>query len=297
VSFGWSHELDPTTVVDIDYVHIKGRDLGWRPALNQRDPGAGAAGPRHFAALNISPANFAIDISNGRSTYNGANFSVRRRMTKGIQFNAWYSLSEALGTTGNGSDELSTTNIQNHRDPFGAVQLGPSGRTDARHRLNLSGIVQIKGGFQVSPIFRFRSALPVSTIEGLDLNQNGVTNDIPLKAYQFVRVETNAAGNPVAVSKEIGDCTRINCSRGAKFSQFDVRVSKAFMIGRARIEGIAEVFNLFNNKNPTAFTTSRMTGTLANPSPNATFMLPTAYAGDFRQSEQRIGQLGFRVAF
>jgi hypothetical protein len=297
VSFGWSHQLNDSTVVDVDYVHIKGRDLGWRPALNQRDPGVGPAGPRHFAALNISPANFTIDISNGRSSYNGANFSVRRRMTKGIQFSAWYSLSEALGTTGNGSDELSTTNIQNHRDPFGDVQFGPAGRTDARHRMNLSSIIQIKGGFQVSPIFRFRSALPVTTTEGLDLNQNGVTNDIPLKAYQFVRVDKDSAGNPVAVFKEIGDCKTINCSRGAKFSQFDVRLSKAFNIGRTRIEGIAEVFNLFNATNPAAFTTSRMTGSIANPSPNAAFMLPTAYAGDFQRSEQRIGQLGFRIAF
>ncbi len=35
-SAGWSHEITPTTVLDVDYVHIEGRDLGVRWPLNTR---------------------------------------------------------------------------------------------------------------------------------------------------------------------------------------------------------------------------------------------------------------------
>jgi hypothetical protein len=41
----------------------------------------------------------------------------------------------------------------------------------------------------------------------------------------------------------------------------------------------------------------RYTGSIAAPVANATFMQPTTFAGDFRQPEQRIGQIGFRFTF
>ena len=148
-SIGWSHQLDTATVIDIDYMHTEGRDLGWRIQLNQRNPGVGATGPRQFADLPISPANFTTNVSDGKSKYNGINFGVRRRMTRGLQFSAWYSLSSAKSTTGNASDELNVQNIQNHLDPYADVQLGPSGRTDARHRATVSAVWQGPWGITV----------------------------------------------------------------------------------------------------------------------------------------------------
>ena len=94
-SIGWSHQLDAATVVDIDYMHTEGRDLGWRIQLNQRNPGVGATGPRQFQDLGISPANFTVNVSDGKSEFNGVNFGIRRRMNRGLQFSAWYSLSSA----------------------------------------------------------------------------------------------------------------------------------------------------------------------------------------------------------
>ena len=44
-SVGWSRQLDASTVVDVDYIHSDGRDLGWRLTLNHRNPGVGATGP------------------------------------------------------------------------------------------------------------------------------------------------------------------------------------------------------------------------------------------------------------
>ena len=83
----------------------------------------------------------------------------------------------------------------------------------------------------------------------------------------------------------------------------NLRVSKGFSLGRGmHIEGFGEVFNLFNALNPAfnvgaAARTGFYTGTLATHSPNTTFLKPAAFAGDAGQSEQRVGQLGFRFTF
>ena len=293
-SIGWSRQLDASTVVDIDYTHSDGRDLGWRIQLNQRNPGVGATGPRQFADLPFSPANITIDISDGKSRFDGINFGIRRRMTAGLQFSTWYSLAKAKSLTGNASDELNVQNIQNHLDPYADVQFGPSGRTDARHRVSLSAIWQGPWGLSVAPVFRFRSALPVATTQGLDLNANGINNEIPDKAFAFDGFNDDGT----ARVKEIGNCETINCSRGASQSTFNLRVAKAFrLIGNSRIEAIAEVFNLFNAKNPAAFTVRRFNGSVTSPEPNSAFMQPTEFAGDFQNPEQRVGQIGFRFTF
>jgi hypothetical protein len=296
-SFGYSRQLDAATAIDVDYIHSNGKDLGWRPALNQRD--GDPSGPRHYSTLlapygTFSPASFTIDISNGRSVYDGVNMGIRRRMRNHVQFTAWYSLSRAKGTSGGGADELSTGNIQNHLDPFADVQFGPSGRTDARHRSTISAIIDAPWGVHIAPIWRYRSALPVGIREGVDTNQNGANTDIPTEAFAFDKVNDDGT---VSV-KSIGACTTINCGRGAALSTFALRVTKSIpLMGRARLEAIGEVFNLFNAKNPSDFTVTRFTGTVADKTPDPNFLRPTSYAGDFQQPDQRVGQIGFRFSF
>jgi outer membrane receptor protein involved in Fe transport len=295
ISAGWSHQLNDSTVVDIDYVHIEGRDIGWRPRLNAIHVGDTA---RPLAFLPLSPADIAVAISEGQSRHDGLNLGVRRRMSRGIQMAAWYSLSSSKSTTGNSGDELDITNIQDAADPFNDVQFGPARRSDARHRATISAIFNLPYGFQVSPIWRYRSALPVNIVEGVDLNRNGVNNDIPDRAWAF-----DGVGRP---AKDIGACDNINCGRGASLSQVNLRVSKGFaLMGTMRVEAIAEVFNLLNNKNPSGFgpvagtfqDLRLLTNADGTTTPNPNFLQPTTYAGDFQEPEQRVGQIGFRFTF
>jgi hypothetical protein len=294
-SIGWSHQLNESTAVDVDFIHTEGRDIGWRPRPNQRVPGAGANAPRIFADLGISPANFRTNVSTGKSRYTGANFGVRRRFQNGWSYTAWYSLSSAKSTTGNASDELDSNNIVDVTDPYSDVQFGPSRRSDARHRLNITGVFEVPGGFQVSPIFRFRSSLPVWLIENIDLNQDGQNNDLPATAYAFDGLNDDGSVR----LKEIGACEAINCGRGAPFSQLNLRISKTFPIGgRARLEAIGEIFNVFNAKNPDGFVfPNRRLNSAVDPTISADFLRPTEYAGDFQNPEQRVGQIGFRLTF
>jgi hypothetical protein len=151
----------------------------------------------------------------------------------------------------------------------------------------------------VAPTFRYRSALPVNLTQGVDLNANGVNNDISDTAFAFDGFDDN--GN-VQV-KELGPCETINCGRGASQSTLSLRVSKGFRLyGTARVEAIAEVFNLFNAINPSGFIGRRFTGSVDNPQPNVSsgvpqFLRPTEFAGDFQNPEQRVGQIGFRFTF
>jgi hypothetical protein len=294
-SVGWSHQLDTATVVDVDFVDTRGHDLGVRFPLNTKINN----GARRFADLNLNPANPTMNMSVGYSTYQGLNVGVRRRMTRGVQMNAWYSLSKAQGLGGLGIDELTTNLVQDSTNPFAAVQFGPSARTDARHRVTISAILQAPWGITVSPIYRYRSALPLHIWYGYDNNQDGVSNDLYTTAYKYTGID--AAGN--ASFKDIGACTTINCGRGAALSQMNLRVSKGFKLVRGmNIEAYGEVFNVFNSLNPAfpvgaASATRFYTGTLASHTANTVFLKPTAFAGDSGQPEQRVGQIGFRFSF
>ena len=285
-NIGWAHQLTNSTAFTADYVHIDGRDLNVRFRYNYRDP---ATGLRRLADLDIRPNTqaFRAAISDGESTYDGLILGVRRRMTNGLDFTVSYTLAKATSNIGAASDELDSNYIQDVTNPFADVQQGPSGRTDARHRISASAVIRMPWDIQVAPFFLFRSALPIFTFEGVDLNRDSNNNDITAKAYQY-------DGEGVA-PKEIGDCKSVNCSRGANFAQLNLRVSKSFSLGgRARIEAIGEVFNVFNAINPAFALTSQR---LANGVQRAAFMQPNAFAGDFQQPEQRVGQIGFRFSF
>ena len=299
-SLGWSHEITRSTVLDVDFVDARGHDLGVRWPLNTNVNG----GARRYADLNLNPANPTLNMSVGRSKYQGVNFGLRRRMDRNVQLSAWYSLATAKGLGGQSLDELTTNLVQDSTNPFADVQWGPSMRSDARHKVTLSAIIQAPWGITVSPIFQYRSALPMMIWTGYDVNRDGVNNDIFTTAYKFTGVDDE--GNPSF--EEMGPCETVNCGRGPSFSQMNLRVGKRVSLGGARaIELFGEVFNLFNAKNPNMFSSSTssplvasgrlFTGTAANPTPNADFMRPLGYAGDIKNPEQRVGQIGFRFVF
>jgi hypothetical protein len=290
LSFGWSHQLTDSSMITADYVNNKGRDLNTRPRLNVYIPGTTT---RRLAFLGLSPAAIGTRAASsfGSSEYQAMILGFKRRMTRGIDFTATYTLQEAKSNIGSAVDELNANNL------IDAIQLyddprvwGPTSRTDARHSGTILGVFQMKWGIQLSPLFIFRTALPISLAEGRDLNANSENNDLPAKAYAFDGFNDDGT----AKVKEIGDCSNYNCGRGAARTQFNLRGSKVFMVRNVRIEAIAEIFNLFNALNPNNFNPTRLLGTGAA---NTGFMQPREFSGDFQNPEQRVGQVGFRVSF
>jgi outer membrane receptor protein involved in Fe transport len=282
-NLGWAHQLNGSTAVTADYVKVQGRDLN----LRLRPNAFIGPGQRLLAGLPIFPPNrnFRTAVSKGRSEYDALILALRRRMSAGIDMTASYTLAKALSDVGSASDEIVADLLQDPRDPFADVQLAPSARTDSRHQVTISAVIEAPWDIQVAPVIFYRSAPPVHTFLPIDTNGDGAVNDSTPVAYRY----TGLTGAGVATFEEDGPCETVNCSRRAPFSQVNLRVSKGFRIARARVEAIAEVFNVFNARNPFLNLTQR-TGT-------ATFMQPSAYAGDVGQGEQRVGQLGFRITF
>jgi hypothetical protein len=288
-SLGWAREIDPTTAIYVDYVRVDGRDLNLRLRPNTL-----VGGRRFLADLTIQPnaIGFRTALSKGQSRYDALITSLQRRLSGRLDLNASYTLAKATSDVGSAYDEIVQNLIQDVTAPFASVQDGPSTRTDARHRVTLSAVIGAPWSFRVAPIFFYRSALPVHSFEGRDLNADGNVNDITANAYRYTGL--NDAG--VATFEDAGACETVNCSRRAPFSQLNLRISRGFALWRAsRVEAIAEIFNLFNAKNPSLpLTTQRVSSAGA---PLSSFMQPTAFAGDVQQPEQRVGQIGFRLTF
>jgi carboxypeptidase family protein/TonB-dependent receptor-like protein len=296
---GWSHQLTPDMVFNADLVYSLGRDLNTRPRVNQRIPGTTIRRISALLPTALNPNSNANRpaVSNGKSEYDALILSVRRRLSKGIDFTASYTASRALSTIGSAVDQLNVANIQDPNNPFDApVQLGPTTDTDARHRIGLSAVFQLPGGVRISPIYLWRSALPVNLIDGRDLNLDGDATEIPTTAYAVDTFDPNKPLLSQITFKEIGPCTTVNCGRGMSQQQTNVRLSKVFhMTGRANVEAIGEVFNLFNNVNASAFRARVVVPSTG--AADATLLQPTNFSGDFRRPEQRVGQLGLRFSF
>ena len=287
-SLGWSHEIDDKTTFTVDYVKVQGRNINMRIRPNvDTDPSGTTL--RYLAGVGVSPNSnsFRTTVSGGRSEYDALIFDVRRRMGDRWDLDASYTLSESTSHVGTAADELTQNLLQDVNDPFSDFQLGPSTRVDARHRVTASAIVRVPYDVQLASTVIFRTALPTTTIEGVDFNGDGVTNDHTPLAYHYTGL--NADGS--ATFEEAGACETVNCSRRAPFSQVNLRVSRSFrLLGPARIEAMLEVFNVFNAKNP-SIPLSMMRNN------NAFFMQPTAFAGDVGQGEQRLAQIGARLTF
>jgi hypothetical protein len=280
---GWVHQLDSSTALSVDVVRADGRNVNTRLRINQI-----VNGRRYLADLPIQPNSnaFRVALSEGHEPLPGARRRLEPPHVEASGRQRVLHPGNATSVIGSAADETDANLVQDVRDPFGDVQNAPLTRTDARHRISASAIVEVPFGINIAPIFLYQSALPTHSFEGLDLNADGNNNDKTARAYRYTGL--NADGT--ATFKEAGDCQTVNCSWRAPYSQMNLRVSKSFALGGAsRVEAIAEVFNLFNAKNPSIPLTTRRLG--ATGAPLASFMQPTAYAGDFGQPEQRVGQI------
>ena len=151
-------------------------------------------------------------------------------------------------------------------------------------------------GIRFAPIFFFRSALPVALVDGRDLNLDGDATEIPTTAYAVDSFDPSKPKGQQVTVKATGACATVNCGRGYYQTSTNIRFSKVFNLGgHANVEAIGEVYNIFNNINPSGFTARVVMPSTGAPDPN--LLQPTTYSGDFQRPEQRLGQLGVRFTF
>ncbi|MDP9121166.1 MAG: hypothetical protein M3O15_07330, partial [Acidobacteriota bacterium] len=267
-SLGYSWQVNSWLGLNFEAVDIEYRDLPFRFRANPIDPATGA---RRFPQFG----NFRLWYGKGKDKYQGANLGFHIRVPNStLTLQGFYTYSKASGNVLAGADEFRLTDVGFQRDLGAArdVSVNPlnplcgfcSGplNTDARHRVTIGTVFQAPWGISVATMFRYHSGLPFLIHSRDDLNGDGFKLDLP---------------------PGVG----VNSGRGSYFEQFDVRLSKEFkFFDTVGIEGLADVFNIFNAKNPANYN-----GLLGDP----TFGQPRVFAGFPGQGEQRLIQLGVRV--
>jgi hypothetical protein len=136
---------------------------------------------------------------------------------------------------------------------------------DQRHRFTFNGIWQMPYDFQLSGIYLFGD-------NGRNTASSGV--------------DTRAIGNSGGRLRANGTLIERNDFDRSAIHRVDLRVQRRLRLGRAAIDGIFEVFNVFNRANFNLWTTNESSASYGKPEQDAN----VAFA-------PRMLQLGFRATF
>ena len=137
---------------------------------------------------------------------------------------------------------------------------------DQRHRAVFNGIWEPGYGVQLSGLYFYGSGQRFATSYGGDLRQMGATSNGRLRPNGTIVPRNNFVGLPI--------------------HRVDMRLQKRFNLGHLKVDGMVEVFNLFDHANYGSYVTAESNASYGLPSANTN----VAYA-------PRTGQLGFRVQF
>ena len=206
--------------------------------------------------------------------------------------------------------------------PFGSGPVDPDdlrreyGPTpnDQRHRLTVSGIVDVGYGFHLAGIWRVASGVPMdillpdgrSRIPILQRNAGGRVFTSGGDLNSFLN-DLNAAGG---IDGELLPLVSNDARFNDSFNSLDVRVSRAFTAGPLRIDAMLEAFNLFNVTNVLGTSNVNYSGYLnalvrdSNDPADAGYLrssrfgTPVSTAGGvFGSGGPRALQFGARVSF
>jgi hypothetical protein len=108
--------------------------------------------------------------------------------------------------------------------------------TDGRHAFNISGSFTFPNGIRFSPVYYWRSALPVALVDGRDLNLDGDATEIPQAriAYAVDSFDLSKPQFSQTTFKEIGTCATVNCARGMPQQQMNFRSRRSSTWAAAR---------------------------------------------------------------
>lgn len=248
-------ELPGGTSLSVGYLHLRGVHLILSRNVNvPRFPAS--AGVPNLGRPDPTVGNVSRYESSGDSFYDGMVVAFNRRALDFWSLRVSYTLSKSIDTAGN----FFFSTPQNNFDLRDERALSDN---DQRHRLTVSGTVDLPRRFGLSYVFAYASRLPFNVLTGGDRN-----------------LDTNFNDRPAGVGRNTG--------RGFDFASLDLRLTRTFRLSeRARVEAIVEGFNLLNRANYQA--PNNTYGQGAAPLP--TFGLPTS-ASDPRQL-----QLGLRLSF
>jgi hypothetical protein len=306
-NIGYAYQLTPTSVIEVEYTHVlalrESKTININPQVPALlPPGSTATPPRLLDAAFVAaglPKLGRIDLESsvGRSRYDGLNVSYRRRLSQRFSLNTSYVMSRAVAYNGDsGAFRNRATDVNNI---FAKFDFGPT-PNDERHRVVVSGLVDLPLGFQVAPIMQVASARPYNSTMGLGdvFNLGGGTGAVhaivntsapdDLLANRNSNLTTAQALALVRACLAAGTCTQapFNNLRGQSFFQLDARLSKDIKFSeRATLKLIFQAFNLTNRANfGNNFNGNIRSATFGKPlgfiAPSGVFV-PRSFSGEF----------------
>jgi hypothetical protein len=273
-SFGFQRQLTEATAFTADYVFTGTRgeenasnmNLTWDPATRAHFPFSDVS-RRPYPEWGLVNGEFMRGYGNSH----GLETSFTKRFTDRWQMQATYTLSYLkdsegqpcqITRTADGSPDCVDLPFEVAEDIVDYTLAA----TDQRHRAVFNGIVDVGYGFQLSGLYFYGSGMRFSTNVGLDLRDNGV-DDGRLRRDGSIAPRNAIVGRPL--------------------HRVDMRIQRRFpLFGRAYVDGMLEVFNVFNHENYGSYTTNESSRVYGQP----TFNNDVAY-------QPRILQFGFRAAF
>lgn len=249
-------ELTPDLAVMIGYIGSKGTHLILRRNINQP-----VNGVRPFASLSLSSpilpgtplGNITQVESTGNSTYHALWVSANRRLARGLQFNASYTLSKSLDYNSFSTGGIVAQNSYDLRSDRGLSDF------DARQRFVVSAIYELPfkrnqyiKGWQFAAIVQVQSGNPVNIVTDNTI-VNGVANtlrpDVTGPITILGDVERWFDTSVFAPVSHFGSLGR-NVVIGPGFSNTDFSVLKNTRLSESmQLQVRAEIFDLFNHAN------------------------------------------------
>jgi hypothetical protein len=280
-SFGMQRQVGDTMSVQVDWVYSQNRhELVTRNINLVYNPATGANYPfnqvRTYDAWNIVSMRF----SEGSSNINSLQAAFNRRMANNFQvagtytFGAtWYRNVLPINpgcqypmTAPSATAAASCTTPITLAPDFPQNEWYLSGAQ--RHRGVFSGIWQAPYAFQLSGLYFTGTGIDQTSVPGADIRQTG------------------SAAFPARLRRD-GTLIDRNDINVPAIHRVDLRLQRRFRLGgRATVDGLLEIFNLFDHANYASLTNNLASAAYRSPVRDAN----VAYA-------PRMVQLGFRLEF
>ena len=288
-SIGFEHNLGRNFVLSSDFVHTLGLHENRVQNVNPRIrslcdpnfPNSTPASPRcvrgastryfdqAFVAAGLGAGRLEqinMFTSTNRSLFDSWTTSLKYRGRRAF-YTASYVLSSSRAWGGQPTASYSGNGVAiAPEQQFRPEEFGPT-RIDERHRIVISGVFNVPGGFELAPIMQLASARPYSAIAGLDVDGDGRTtvDRICAGVDPFTVLQSLVANTGVPAAARTLGCTQAKVNdiregfvvrngqierRSGRFFNVDLRLTRIFPVGEhVKIKPYANFFNLFNVEN------------------------------------------------
>jgi Carboxypeptidase regulatory-like domain/TonB dependent receptor-like, beta-barrel len=266
-SVGFQRQIGSVSAIEVDYVFNGSRDekiimdnvnVGYNPATGVNFPYS-VASTRPYPTMGI----ISVTPYTGWSNYHAVQSAFHKRFSNRWQGSATYTVGVIRNAESNPMSGARIVDFPVAPDLGNDYTLA---ETDQRHRVVFNGIAQLPYGLQLSGVYFYGSGERMGVNNGQDLRNLGA-------GAQRLRAD----GSIIERNPFVGD----------PIHRVDLRVQERIPLpGSMSVDGIFEVFNLFDRANFGSYTLDESSRAFGQPEQNANL----AYA-------PRTLQLGFRVSF